>query len=314
MLDLMSFKDEFVSQCRSALCESGPFDMEIEEQKVNKAQRGVLNGVLFTKEGLECAPTFYIEDFYKAYKEGTSIKDLSHNAIEAAVQCMDMAGVLAKDTFDMLGDTDYLRVRLLNKGRNKEYLKGIPCHELNCGFVYIAEIGRGEYGAVITDALLKEYDLTQDELFDIAIKNTMEKFPAVLHDLAESITGEPEECENLLERSSVRAPAGAGPGFVLTNSRFFWGAGALFYPGMINRIHEILGGDFYVLPSSIHELILIAVDDQDPQQLVELVRSANRTVVQDNEILADDLYICESGKLCRVSFGGVIPACGDYVC
>ena len=142
----------------------------------------------------------------------------------------------------------------------------------------------------------------------------MEKFPAVLHDLAESITGEPEECENLLERSSVRAPAGAGPGFVLTNSRFFWGAGALFYPGMINRIHEILGGDFYVLPSSIHELILIAVDDQDPQQLVELVRSANRTVVQDNEILADDLYICESGKLCRVSFGGVIPACGDYVC
>ena len=104
----MSFKDEFVSQCRSALCESGPFDMEIEEQKVNKAQRGVLNGVLFTKEGLECAPTFYIEDFYKAYKEGTSIKDLSHNAIEAAVQCMDMAGVLAKDTFDMLGDTDYL--------------------------------------------------------------------------------------------------------------------------------------------------------------------------------------------------------------
>ena len=98
-----------MSQCRSALCESGPFDMEIEEQKVNKAQRGVLNGVLFTKEGLECAPTFYIEDFYKAYKEGTSIKDLSHNAIEAAVQCMDMAGVLAKDTFDMLGDTDYLR-------------------------------------------------------------------------------------------------------------------------------------------------------------------------------------------------------------
>ena len=91
-------------------------------------------------------------------------------------------------------------------------------------------------------------------------------------------------------------------------------AGALFYPGVINRIHELLGGDFYVLPSSVHELILIAVDDQDPQQLADLVRSANRSVVRHNEILANDLFICESGKLCRVSFGGVIPDCGDYVC
>ena len=83
---------------------------------------------------------------------------------------------------------------------------------------------------------------------------------------------------------------------------------------MISRIHELLGGDFYVLPSSVHELILIAVDDQDPQQLADLVRSANRSVVRDNEILANDLYICESGELHRVSFGGVIPQCGDYVC
>ena len=126
--------------------------------------------------------------------------------------------------------------------------------------------------------------------------------------------GDPEDCVNLLEQPSGRAPAGSGPGFVLTNSRFFWGAGALFYPGMIDRIHELLGGDFYVLPSSVHEFILIAVDDQDPQQLADLVRSANRTVVKETEVLANDLYICESGKLCRVSFGGVIPACGDYVC
>ena len=314
MLDLMGFKEEFVSQCRSTLYESGEDDMKIEERKVNKAQRGVLNGVLFRKEGLECAPTFYIEDFYQAYKSGTSIADLSHNAIETAVQSMDLAGTLAQDTLELIGDTDNLRVRMLNIGRNKEYLKGIPCHELSCGFVYIAEIGCDEYGAVITDALLKEYDMTKAELFDIAINTTAKGFPAVLHDLGESVMGDPEDCVNLLEQPSGRAPAGAGPGFVLTNSRFFWGAGALFYPGMISRIHELLGGDFYVLPSSVHELILIAVDDQDPQQLADLVRSANRSVVRDNEILANDLYICESGELHRVSFGGVIPQCGDYVC
>ena len=73
-------------------------------------------------------------------------------------------------------------------------------------------------------------------------------------------------------------------------------------------------GDFYVLPSSVHEFILIAVEDQDPQQLADLVRSANRSVVKDSEVLSDDLYICESGILNRVSFGGLIPECSAHVC
>lgn len=314
MMDMMGFKKEFVSLCRSSLCESGPSDMEIEERKVNKAQRGVLNGLLFKKKGLDCAPTFYIEDFYREYKAGTPIEDLSHAAIKTAVRSMDLAGFLAKDTFDMLGDPGNLRVRMLNRGRNKNYLKGIPCRELDCGFVYIAEIGRGEYGAVITEELMKEYGMPADELFDNAVRNTAEEYPAVLYDLVESAMGGSEEQTNLLEKPDGRVTAGAGPGFVLTNSRFFWGAGALFYPGVIERLHELLDGDFYVLPSSVHELIIMRVEDQDPQQLADLVRSANRSVVKENEVLADDLYICESGKFCRVSFGGVIPPCGDNLC
>ncbi len=314
MLDLMSFKEEFVSQCRNMLCETGPADMAIEERKVSKAQRGELNGVLFIKEGLLCAPTFYIEDFYMAYKDGASIADLSHNAIESAVQSMDMANVLADSSVNLLGDTDRLRVRMINKSRNRNYLKGLAYRELSGGFVYIAEVAQGEYGVVITKDLLKEYNMSRKKLFDIALNNTVEQFPPVLHDLGESIIGEPGDCVNLLGQKSGRAPAGAGPAFVLSNSMLYWGAGVLFYPGMIDRIHELLGGDFYVLPSSVHELILIAAEDQDPQQLADLVRSANSTVVRDNEVLANDLYICEAGELHRVSYGGVIPACGDNVC
>ena len=79
-------------------------------------------------------------------------------------------------------------------------------------------------------------------------------------------------------------------------------------------MHELLDGDFYVLPSSVHELIVVAVDDPDPQQMVEMIREANRTVVDEKDVLANDLYICESGKLRRVSYGGIIPACGEIPC
>lgn len=301
MLDLMGFKEEFVSTCRSALRESGPYNIEIEERRINKAQRGALNGLLFRKEGLDCAPTFYVEDFYTTYKEGTPIKDLSREAVETAVRSMDMAGMFARDHLSMIGDPRRLRVRMLNKDMNRDYLSGIPCRELGCGFVYIAEAGRGEYRAVITEELMKEYDLDIDEFFDVAVQNTVKDHPAVLHDLAESAMGISSEFGNLLDQAEGTAPEGTGPGFVLTNSGIYWGAGTLFYPGVMDKIRRLLGGDFYVLPSSVHELILVKAEDQDPQQLAELVRSANRSVVEENEVLSDDLYICESGGLRRVT-------------
>lgn len=314
MLDLMDFKEEFVSKCRSTLCESGPFDMQIEERTVNKAQRGTLNGLLFRKEGLNCAPTFYVEDFYNAYKDGSTIADLSHQAVETAVHSMDLAGVFARNSSRMLRDPERLNVKLLNTGKNKRYLKGIPCKDLGCGFVYIAEIGQGEFRVVITKELLKQFGMSKEKLFGIALRNSMEQFPAVLYDLAESAMVGREECDNLLESTSGSAPAGTGPGYVLTNSSLFWGAGALFYPGVTDRIHQLLKGDFYVLPSSVHEVIVIKAEDQDPKELAGLIRSANRSVVEENEVLADDLYICESGKLRRVSYGGVIPVSPEQVC
>jgi hypothetical protein len=225
-----------------------------------------------------------------------------------------MADMFARDSFEMLADAANLNVRLLNKSRNKEYLKSVLTRDAGCGFVLIAEIESGEFRAVITDKLLEETGMTEDELFDRAIRNTAKKYPPVLQDLAESACSLPDECDNLFIAPAVKTPPGTGPGFVLTNSRFFWGACALFYPGVMARLYELIGGDFYVLPSSVHELILLAAEDQDPQQLAELVRSANRSVVRENEVLADDLYKCESGDLHRISYGGVIPEHGEMLC
>lgn len=307
MLDLMSFKKEFISNCRNALCEYGPEGMRIEEQSVNKAQRGKLNGMLFVKEGLNCAPTLYVEDFYAAYKAGNDIKDLSRNAIATVVSSMGMASMLADKTHSLIGDRRNLGVRLVNKHREKDYLKGLLFRDIESDFGFIADIQYGEYRLAVTRDMPQMMKMSEDEIFETALKNTMEKYPAVFYDLKDSVFCYGEECTNLLESGAEYAPAGAGPGYVITNSSFYRGASALFYPGIICRIHLLLDDDFYVLPSSVHEVIIIAAEDQDPRQLAEMIRSANRTVVDPEDVLADDLYICESGMLRRVSYGGVIP-------
>ena len=315
MLDLMGFKKEFISQCRSALCECGSGNMTIEETKVSKPRRGALNGMVFVAENLDCAPTLYVEDFFNAYKAGSNIKELSRKAVETVVSSLGMASLLAGKTEALIKDTRNLGVRMLSRSCDKEYLEGLATMDIGCGFAYIADIEFGEYRLVIREEMLEPMAMDKKTLFDTALRNTVEKNPAVFFDLKESaMCSHQGECVNLLESGERLAPAGAGPGFVLTNSRLYWGAGALFYPGVIERIHELLDGDFYVLPSSVHELIIVPVEDQDPEMLVEMIRSANRSVVEPGEVLADDLYVCESGELRRVSYGGEIPDDPDCVC
>lgn len=306
MVSFTGFKEEFLSQCQRTLSEVGVEDMRIEERSVNKSQRGTLNGMVFIKEGLNCAPTLYVEDFYSAYRNGSSIRDLSREAIDTVVRGMDMAGLLAVNTDALITDYGNLRVRLLNKVINRDYLRNMPSKEVGCGLVFIAEFEFGEYRAVINNDLLNSMTISKEELFEIALNNTIENYPAMLCSLSDSLCVDEEDRENLLESESKRAPLEAGPGFVLTNSRFYWGAGALFYPGVIERIHELLDDDFYVLPSSVHELILVGADGQDPYSLIEMLQEANRTVVEEKDILSDDLYICESGEFKRVSYGGEV--------
>ena len=314
MLDLKSFKREFVSLCRSSLCEYGPADMKIEERKVSKAQRGALNGLLFVRKGTKCAPTLYVEDFYKEYKDGNDIGDLSRSAVEAVISSLATADVFEGNAESMLNDPDNYVVRLINRSRNNGYLEKLAVKDAGCGFVYIVSAEYGEYGVSLTKDILKAIGMTEEELFDAAIENSVRRYPALLCSLQESVFTPHEECENLLDFGPGHAPAAYGPAFVLTNSRFFWGAAALFYPGVIGRIHELLDDDFYVLPSSVHEVIVLAASGQEPELLADTIRAANRSVVREQEILADDLYMCRSGEMVRVSYGGEIPENSSKVC
>ncbi len=78
---------------------------------------------------------------------------------------------------------------------------------------------------------------------------------------------------------------------LISNSKNFFGAAALFYDGLMEFIAGMIGGSYYVLPSSVNELILLPDDGEtDPECLAALVRDVNRTVVRPDEWLSDNVY------------------------
>ena len=83
--------------------------------------------------------------------------------------------------------------------------------------------------------------------------------------------------------------------FVASNPNKLNGAAVLTYPGFLEQAAEQLGGDFYVLPSSIHEIILLPErGDMCPRELENMVQEVNATQVAPEDKLSDNVYHYDS--------------------
>lgn len=83
--------------------------------------------------------------------------------------------------------------------------------------------------------------------------------------------------------------------YVLSNAERLNGAAAILDAKTMEDISEKLGGDFVVLPSSIHETIVLPMnEDMDRQALETMVQDVNAGQVAPEERLSDHVYMYDS--------------------
>ena len=86
--------------------------------------------------------------------------------------------------------------------------------------------------------------------------------------------------------------------FVLTNKQARFGANAMFYPGILERIRILLDEDFYILPSSVHEVLVVRKSFiDDPSALKRMLEDGNRDMCTPEEVLSNKplFYCSETG-------------------
>lgn len=123
--------------------------------------------------------------------------------------------------------------------------------------------------------------LDEDTLFAKALENTQRMFPPVITPLHEALTALDPSIE------------GAEPVDVLcvTNTESaFYGAAALLYPGVIEELTERMGGGFYIIPSSVHEVLIVPLSFGGWEELEQMLRGINLMVVASDEVLSNDMY------------------------
>ena len=81
------------------------------------------------------------------------------------------------------------------------------------------------------------------------------------------------------------------PMYVLSNKANVQGASCILYPNLLKDFASAINGNFYILPSSIHECIFLPAESvEDPTTLQSMVKEVNMTQVEECEVLSDSVY------------------------
>ena len=119
-------------------------------------------------------------------------------------------------------------------------------------------------------------ELSEPELFELAIRNTPRIYPPKL----ESLEGYLKFCGSPIQEGLESEV------YILSNQEMRYGANVILYPEVPGKLSKVFDGDFWILPSSIHELLLVPfIDSSQAEALSEMVKVVNNTVVSDEEIL-----------------------------
>ena len=259
---------------------------EITEQTVTKLNDITLHGLTARRKGNDTAPTLYLEGAYEAYCNGDSIKDIVTSMVNVILQSEPIAPITKAAELDMSIDNirEKLTARLIDPELNQEYLKTHPYGYSGAGLVLVADINISEdYRIVITNEMAEQYGLNMSEVFAIAIDNMEHRYPAILTNLEDALFGSDM---NILDGNGELGSVGT----LMASGTSGYGAIAIAYKGIADRIRDLIG-DYYILPSSLHELIILRDSGEyNIADLKSMVTSANKTVVDDTDVLSNSVF------------------------
>lgn len=295
---------EFLEACIEQLKIRLGTEYNIQLNTVLRNNAITMKGVIILKNGEKISPNIYLDEYFTQYEQGKTLEEVVDRILILYYnQVKEKSDFDLQFTFEAMKDNIIFRV--INKEKNEELLKDCP-HvvflDLAVTFHCLIQDGWDSIGTIrITNDHLRLWQVSEKDMIDLARKNTpkllpplLRKMDDVLKEMLEQEDIVPEE-ENLqLEFDRLQGndeDSSHAELFVLSNTKGINGASCILYEDAIRHFAKLMKSDLYILPSSIHELILLPTKDSyDKERLEEMVIDINRTQVPYEEVLSDHIY------------------------
>lgn len=280
-------------------------ECKVIEKRENNGHFSV--GVAIIRAGENSAPIISMEPFYEAVRNGAPLESIMQGLSEMAVQSMNFKIDIPSQLNEFSKVEEYLGVRLVNTKANKKELNNLPHIDIE-GLSLIPVIRfplpdkSGYQSMKITEELRKMWGVSKEQIFERAWEN--EELPR-LQEVGEDIS-DVRISKKLFEIEDDSLEITEKSLFMLTNQRAIDGAAMIAFPGVIEKLDELFPKGFYVVPSSIHETLIIPKRMDDNKEYLEymgkMVRDMNHKYTKITEILSDRIYEYdkERGKIRQV--------------
>lgn len=280
--------EKFCERMKDILQQYYGVESDVKLHTVQKVNGVILHGITVMKEGVSIVPTLYLESYYDELIRGMPLNDVVHRFI------LEYDKAAIHDDFDISFFEYYEKVKphlgykLINYEMNRSLLKEVP-HKRYLDLAIVCycnivddRIGKGTI--LIRNEHLDIWKIEKDTLISDSLRNMPVMFPAEIINMADLLKELYDDPAQLI--------CGKLPMYVLTTRARMYGAAAILYSGQLEAIAREVEDDFYLLPSSIHEIIILPKKyGTDEEYLSQMVDEINHEQVDIEEILSNHAYL-----------------------
>lgn len=290
-------ENEFYEKLKEAVQEKmGDIPVELQESvKNNNITR---TSILIGREDREVTPTIHLDVLYGHYKNGWEMDQIASFVIRIwqAYQ-KRKPDIPIPNLLDWQKAKEKIYFRLFSARCNPRYIQEGVCRNfLDMVLVPYYHVRTTEscvMGIRVTRELSEEHwHVPGEEICRMAGINTPRLFPPRIERLDSILLTHMEKRfgpDNIPQ--DVREVLEQNPMYILQNEQGINGATVMAYEGLLPSLYEKLGGGFYIIPSSIHELLIMPETKGIDEEMVrKTIFRINREQVEPEERLSDSLY------------------------
>ena len=295
-MDYETFKEKLSEDLKQNLYERGIEDVKMSFQNVEKPNQNYESLTVVQGES-NVGINFNVENAFAEYEHtGNYVGVLEESTMAIMKGFENIPTVDASVLMNYEAMKEKLSIEVVSADANADILTKIPhenIEDLAVVYRFVLESNEnGKTSILVTNDIIDRMGVTPEQLKEDALENAPKSRPAVIQGMNEVMKEmmEPEVYEMLGfsdEQEEIM--------YVATVPDKNSGAGVLAYQDFMDQAAEKLGGDFYVLPSSLHEILLVPDDGEKvADDLRDMVKEVNATQVSPEEKLTDNVYHYDS--------------------
>lgn len=275
---------------------------EVFLRKVVKNNGIVLDAISIYQKGDNVSPNIYLRPFYENYLLGKPLDFIMSEIVFQYRNEKNGPEISMVELSDYNSVKDKIIVRLVNYELNKDMLKDCPYKkylDLAIMFRYVVDDSSlGIATIVISNKEYEKWGVDFDEVYNTALFNTMQRYPWCMEPLSKLVFNSIDKhmldklSDDIVKELSNIKNCELGVNiYILTNSDKVFGAGCILYDNVIRNFAKVQCANVYIMPSSVHEVMLVPEDEEtDGKFLKSLLSEANRSSVGLIDLLSNNLY------------------------